>query len=44
MDVNFADLLTTLNWMWQGMFLLFACCGFIALVTVVINKIVKPKK
>jgi hypothetical protein len=42
--MNIADLYVSLGWMWQGMLALFACMGVIALVTVLINKLIKPKE
>jgi len=44
MNINMADLYVSLNIMWKGMLGLFACCGFIALVTIFLNKILKPKE
>ena len=44
MNINIADLIASLNIMWKGMLGLFVCCGFIALVTIVLNKIFMPKK
>ena len=38
------DLVLSLNWLWQGMLTLFACMGFIAAATIIINKIFMPKK
>ena len=39
-----ANLVISLNWMWQGMLALFTCMGFIAVATIIINKIFKPKE
>jgi hypothetical protein len=44
LNMNVADLLISFNWMWQGMLALFVCMGFIALATVLINKIFKPRE
>jgi len=44
MDLNYADLFITLKWMWQGILILFACCGFIALVMFGLNQLAKLKK
>jgi len=44
MEINVPELLISLNWMWKGMLLLFICCGFIALLTMLVNKIMKQKK
>jgi len=44
MNINVADLVASLHVMWKGMLGLFLCCGFIALVTIVLNKIFIPKK
>jgi len=44
MEINTADLLASLDIMWKGMIGLFVCCGFIALVTMFINRILKPKE
>jgi len=44
MEMDYSDILITIKWIWQGMFLLFACCGFIALVTFGMIKIAKLKK
>jgi len=43
MNINVADLVASLHVMWKGMLGLFLCCGFIALVTIVLNKIFMPK-
>ena len=43
MDVNTVDLIASLSIMVRGMFLLFACCGFIALLTMGLNKLLAPK-
>ena len=39
-----ADLYVSLDWMWKGMLALFVCMSVIALVTIVLNKIIKPKE
>jgi len=44
MEINMTDLIASLNIMWKGMLLLFACCGFIALVTMLLNKMLTPKE
>jgi len=44
MQINMADFLASLEFMWKGMLGLFLCCGFIALFTLVLNKIFMPKK
>jgi len=44
MNINVADLIASLHVMWKGMLGLFLCCGFIALVTIGLNKIFMPKK
>ena len=41
--MNVADLMVSLDFMWKGMLALFACTGIIALVTILITKITKPK-
>ena len=38
------DLSVSLDFMWKGMLALFTCMGAIALVTILINKILKPKE
>jgi hypothetical protein len=42
--MNVADLYESLDWMWKGMLALFVCMGSIALVTIALNKIIKPKE
>ena len=42
--MNTFNLLVTLDWMWRGMLSLFVCMGIIAGATVLIKKIIKPKK
>ena len=44
MDTDYTDLFTTLKWMWQGILLLFICCGFIAAITFGLGKLAKLKK
>jgi len=44
MEINMADLIASLHIMWKGMLALFICCGFIALLTILLNKIFKPKE
>ena len=44
MNINMADLYASLGMMWKGMLGLFACCIGIALITMFINKILKPKE
>ncbi|MDR0503244.1 MAG: hypothetical protein LBH16_07985 [Treponema sp.] len=44
MEINTTDLIASLHIMWKGMLGLFACCGFIALFTICLNMIFKPKK
>ena len=44
MNINMADLYASLDIMWKGMLGLFACCGFIALLTMLLNKILTPKE
>ena len=44
MEINIADLTASLGFMWKGMIGLFVCMGFIALVTVLLNKIMSGKK
>ena len=44
MNINMVDLYASLGFMWKGMLGLFACCGFIALVTIILNKILTPKE
>ena len=43
MSIDMNDLIASLNIMWKGMLGLFAICMFIALVTMLINKIFAPK-
>ena len=42
--MNIADFYISLDWMWKGMLALFVCMSAIALVTIVINKLIKPKE
>jgi len=42
--MNTADLIVSLDWMWKGMLALFLCMGAIAMVTILINKLIKPKE
>jgi len=44
MEINMTNLFASLEIMWKGMLGLFICCGFIALFTLVLNKIFVPKK
>jgi len=44
MNIDIPDLIASLHIMWKGMLGLFLCCGFIALVTILLNKIFIPKK
>jgi len=44
MNISIPDLIASLHIMWKGMLMLFACCGFIALVTIALNKIFMTKK
>ena len=44
MEINTVDLMASLGFMWKGMLGLFVCMGFIALVTVLLNKIMQKKK
>jgi len=44
MEVNTTDLIASLHIMWKGMLMLFVCSGFIALITIALNKIFMPKK
>jgi hypothetical protein len=44
MEINMTDLMASLEIMWKGMLGLFLCCGFIALFTLLLNKIFAPKK
>jgi len=43
MEINTGDLMASLNIMWKGMALLFACCTLIALVTMGLNWILARK-
>ena len=43
-NINIEDLIASLNIMWKGLVLLFGICGFMALVTFLLNKVIKPKK
>jgi len=44
MEINTTDLIASLHIMWKGMLMLFVCSGFIALLTIALNKIFTPKK
>jgi len=37
------NLIASFNIMWKGMLGLFVCCGFIALVTLFLNRVFMPK-
>lgn len=43
MEINTVDLIASLHIMWKGMLTLFLCSGFIALITIILNKIFTPK-
>ena len=43
MTINTVDLLASLEMMWKGMLGLFAVCGFIMLLTMLISKITAGK-
>ena len=44
MGINMNDFIASLHIMWKGMLGLFLCCGFIALFTLLLNKIFMTKK
>ena len=44
MNINYADLYGSLEIMWKGMAGIFIVCGFIMLFTMMLLKILMPKK
>ncbi|MCL2229899.1 MAG: hypothetical protein FWC01_02285 [Treponema sp.] len=43
-EINYVDLMASLEIMWKGMAGIFLVCGFIMLFTMFLLKIVKPKQ
>jgi len=44
MTINITDLLASLDMMWKGMAGLFTVCIFVMLLTMLLSKILTPKK
>jgi Mg2+/Co2+ transporter CorB len=44
MNINYADLMGSLEIMWKGMAGIFIVCGFIMVLTIIFLKILMPKE